>query len=153
MSARPGRWRPVPGCLPWLAVLAVTMSLLPAAPGLAAADPAAVPTAPASRVGALGTVLGRSVFDKDHAEAGHLVDLMVDSHGAPVAAIIDVGGLMGIGARRIAVAWSLLHFTRENNELRIVIDRSLTDLTACPEFRGLDGAEILSPQAARPAAP
>jgi hypothetical protein len=110
-----------------------------------AADPPAVATRPAATLGALGTVLGRSAYDAQRTEIGQLVDLMVDGRGAPVAGIIDVGGLMGIGARRVAVAWSLLRFVREDDVLRIVIDLPLTDLTNCPEFRGLDGAAILAP--------
>ena len=37
--------------------------------------------------------------------------MLVDGAGRPLAAVLDYGGFMGVGRRRIAVAWRALSFT------------------------------------------
>ena len=41
---------------------------------------------------------------------GRIVDVLVDGQGMARAAIIDFGGFLGVGSRKIAVAWQALHF-------------------------------------------
>ena len=55
-------------------------------------------------------ILGQRVTDPDGKEIGRLVDVLVDASGQPQAAIIDFGGFMGVGNRKIAVHWSALRF-------------------------------------------
>ena len=50
------------------------------------------------------------VADPEGKEIGRLVDVLVDDQGQPQAAVIDFGGFMGVGNRKIAVDWSALHF-------------------------------------------
>ena len=56
-------------------------------------------------------VLGQMVADPDGKEIGRLVDVLVGDQGQPQAAVIDFGGFMGVGNRKIAVDWNALHFT------------------------------------------
>lgn len=90
-----------------------------------------------------GLALGRPVVDLQGMNVGHLVDLLVDGTGAPQAGVIDVGGFIGIGARRVAVGWSLLRFLHQNRETRIVVDLPLADIAAGPEFRGTESMGIV----------
>ena len=39
-----------------------------------------------------------------------VVNVLVDGSGRPLAAVLDYGGFMGVGRRRIAVAWRALSF-------------------------------------------
>src|SRR5271165_566782 len=48
-------------------------------------------------------ILGQRVTDQEGKDVGRLVDVLVDSSGQPQAAVIDFGGFMGVGNRKIAV--------------------------------------------------
>jgi hypothetical protein len=56
------------------------------------------------------SVLGRDVRSLADEDMGHIVDVVVDRAGGPRAAIIDFGGFLGVGSRKIAVDWNALHF-------------------------------------------
>jgi len=109
----------------------------------------AVLALPAHAAPPLGTILGRPVIDVQNETVGQLVDVLVDNAGAPVAAIVDVGGFLGVGARRVAVSWALLRFSAEGNDVRVHVDLRLEDVAAGAEFRGAEGAEILTRRANR----
>ncbi len=93
--------------------------------------------------GDAGTVLGRNVSDSAGADAGLLVDVLVGPDGAPLAGIIDVGGFLGVGVRRVAVAWPLLHFEPDAGGTRIHMDLTVEAAAAAPEFHGPDGTTTL----------
>jgi sporulation protein YlmC with PRC-barrel domain len=86
-------------------------ALLPAPPPEAPSSPppASVPAvqlAPAELTG----LLGHAVVGGEGAELGRIVDLLVDNQGQVRAVVVDVGGFMGVGSRKVAVAWSALRF-------------------------------------------
>ena len=101
-------------------------------------------------VGANGviSVLGRRVVDPSGDEIGRIVDLLVDKSGVARGAVIDAGGFMGIGARRVAVAWETLHFTvNGDGEVRISEDLSVDTVSAAPEYKGADQpVQMLGPK-------
>ncbi|MCW3473789.1 PRC-barrel domain-containing protein [Limobrevibacterium gyesilva] len=76
----------------------------PPPPPVAAGD--LVP--PNEVVGLLGHV-ALSAAGKD---LGRVVDVLVDTQGIVRAVVIDVGGFFGVGSRKVAFAWSALHFAR-----------------------------------------
>jgi hypothetical protein len=43
-------------------------------------------------------------------ELGTIVDLLIDAQGRVRAVVVNVGGFMGVGNRKVAVAWSALRF-------------------------------------------
>jgi hypothetical protein len=55
-------------------------------------------------------LLGHVVVGANSAELGRIVDLLVDAQGRVRAVVVDVGGFMGVGSRKVAVAWSALRF-------------------------------------------
>lgn len=81
------------------------------------------------------SILGRSVHGPDDNQVGRIVDVLVDDQGQPRAAVIDFGGFMGIGKRRIAVAWRALHFLPAAQEYRIRIDMTVDQIKATPEYK------------------
>ncbi len=96
-------------------------------------------------------ILGQRVFDTDGDEVGLLVDVLVDVSGRPKAGVVDVGGFLGVGTRRIALAWPLLHFVNDNGDMRITGDLSQDEAAAAPEYRGTEGMTIVvGRHAARP---
>lgn len=82
-----------------------------------------------------GTLLGRRVFEANGQEIGRMVDVVVDRDGRPVAALIDVGGFMGIGIRRVAVGWETLRFNHAPGDTRIIELLSLDEVAAAPEVK------------------
>ena len=55
-------------------------------------------------------ILGRDVRSMADEDMGRIVDILVDGEGRVRAAIIDFGGFLGVGSRKIAVEWKALHF-------------------------------------------
>ena len=116
----------------------------PAASSPAASSPAApAVTARTLSAAAAGTVLGRDVFDTDGDNVGRLVDVLVSRDGVPLAGVIDVGGFLGVGSRRVAVAWRLLRFTPQDGELRLTMNLTHDSAAAAPEYRGSDNGYVV----------
>ncbi len=78
--------------------------------------PAANPTPPAApemtvlNKHEVEGILGREVRSAADEDMGRIVDVLVDRAGQVRAAIIDFGGFLGVGSRKIAVDWNALHF-------------------------------------------
>ena len=71
--------------------------------------PSVVPAEQVAPVELMG-LLGHSVVDAAGGELGRIVDLLADGQGRVRAVVVDVGGFMGVGNRKVAVAWSALRF-------------------------------------------
>ncbi|MDQ2805258.1 MAG: PRC-barrel domain-containing protein, partial [Pseudomonadota bacterium] len=83
-------------------------------------------------------ILGRPVTGPAGVQIGRLIDVLVDGTGQPQAAVLDVGGFMGVGSRSIAVHWNTLHFAPWNQGNAIRLDLTLDQIKAVPEYRGLN---------------
>jgi len=83
----------------------------------------------------LRRILGKEVRSASDQAMGRIVDLLVDESGQPRAAIIDFGGFLGVGARKIAIDWSTLKFdtARPNEPVEVVLDRD--EIKAAPEYK------------------
>jgi hypothetical protein len=80
-------------------------------------------------------ILGQRVTGPDGQQIGRLVDVLVDANGQPQAAIIDFGGFMGVGNRKIAVHWSALRFTPGDPKTKVALEMTQDQIKAAPEFR------------------
>ncbi len=102
------------------------------------------------------SVLGRTITDKKGQEIGRIVNVLVDQWGKPRAAVIDFGGFMGVGSRRIAVAWRALHFVPDaKGGPTITLDMTPDQIKATPAYQGATGPVTVAapPAAAHPAPP
>ena len=105
------------------------------------ASPAAPAPAPPPSVTIIGArdahgVLGRDVRSPTDEDMGHIVDVIVDRVGIVRAAVIDFGGFLGVGSRRIAVDWNALHFGRiANKSDSITLELTKAQVTAAPEYK------------------
>src|ERR1700692_1921052 len=61
-------------------------------------------------------VLGRDVRSTTDEGMGRIVDVVVDRAGLVRAAVIDFGGFLGVGSRKIVVDWNALHCGRIANK-------------------------------------
>jgi hypothetical protein len=81
-------------------------------------------------------VLGREVRSATDENMGRIVDVLVDRSGQVRAAIIDFGGFLGVGSRKIAVDWNALHFPAPDKpRSRITLDLSRDQVNAAPEYQ------------------
>ncbi len=64
------------------------------------------------------SLLGRSVRSAGGDELGRVIDIIIDKDGHPRAAIIDFGGFLGVGTRKIAVDWRALRFAADGGKER-----------------------------------
>jgi hypothetical protein len=80
-------------------------------------------------------ILGERVTDLEGKDLGRLVDVLVDVNGQPQAAIIDFGGFMGVGNRKVAVHWSGMHFKPGDPKHKVTLEMTPDQIKAAPEFR------------------
>jgi len=97
------------------------------------------------------SVLGHPVVDADGRTIARLIDVLVDPNGQPVAAVLDFGGFMGVGIRRIAVFWSTLRFESGAGTHRIILTLTQDQYQAAPEYRDPEKpAPVVVPVAPEP---
>jgi hypothetical protein len=81
-------------------------------------------------------VLGRDVRSPADENMGRIVDVIVDRGGTVRAAVIDFGGFLGVGSRKIVVDWNALHFGRiANKSDSITLELTKDQVTAAPEYK------------------
>ena len=84
---------------------------------------------------ALG-ILGREVRSPANENMGRVVDVIVDREGTVRAGVIDFGGFLGVGSRKIVVDWSALHFGRVANKRdSITLELTKEQVTAAPDYK------------------
>jgi len=86
-------------------------------------------------------VLGREVRSAADENMGRIIDVIVDRVGRVRAAVIDFGGFLGVGSRKIAVDWNALHFTAVDGNDRITVEFTRDQVKAAPEYQ--DGKSII----------
>ena len=87
-------------------------------------------------------ILGREVLSATNENMGRIVDVLVDRGGQVRAAIIDFGGFLGVGSRKIAVDWAALHFPPPAKPgARITLELTRDQVKAAPEYR--DGKPVI----------
>jgi hypothetical protein len=131
------------------------------APSTAPASPAAAPsTNPSPGTPAMvlddqevSTILGKSVRSSADEDMGRIVDIVVSRDGQIHAAIIDFGGFLGIGTRKIAVDWRALNFAPQGKPGTITLELTRNQVRLAPEYKrgepvvvvGATGAERTMP--------
>jgi PRC-barrel domain len=106
-------------------------------------------------------VLGREVRSAADENMGRVVDILVDPTGQIRAAVIDFGGFLGVGSRKIAVDWNALHFSPTASEgNRITLELTRDQVKAAPEYKEGKPVVVLGPsgntetlQLSKPATP
>ena len=87
-------------------------------------------------------ILGREIRSTADENMGRIVDVLVDGKGTTRAAIIDFGGFLGVGSRKIAVAWTALHFVpAAEKRYGIVLELTRDQVKPAPEYK--EGKPIL----------
>lgn len=107
------------------------------------------PSSPRSSEGAgaskhrdLESVLGRDVRTRVEEDMGRIIDLLADRNGRVQAAVIEFGGFMGIGTRKIAIEWSALRFESGGKQPQVILDMTRDQLRKAPEYKPNEPAVV-----------
>jgi hypothetical protein len=81
-------------------------------------------------------ILGREVRSAANENMGRIVDVIVDREGTVRAAVIDFGGFLGVGSRKIVVDWNALHFGKVANKSdSITLELTKEQVSKAPEYK------------------
>jgi hypothetical protein len=87
-------------------------------------------------------ILGRDVRSAADENMGRIVDVLVDNTSQVRAAIIDFGGFLGVGSRKIAVDWNALHFPQPGKPgQHVTLELTRDQVKAAPEYQ--DGKPVV----------
>jgi hypothetical protein len=80
-------------------------------------------------------ILGKDVVSAKGEDMGRIVDVLFDEKGEAHAAVIDFGGFLGVGTRKIAISWKALRFDLGEKKNVIALDLDREQLKAAPEYK------------------
>ncbi len=80
------------------------------------------------------SLLGLDAVDATGEKIGNVFHVLADEQGRLIAAAIDRGGFLGLGARKIAVAWSALQFERGGREGVDVLELSRDQMRVAGDY-------------------
>jgi PRC-barrel domain len=151
--------------LPWRSAQATPSPQPAAAQQPAAAPPPAAAPAPQNDENAkeektsvpatvvdgeqLESVLGMETFGSTGDDMGRIVDIIVDRTGQIRAAIIDFGGFLGVGSRKIAVDWRSLHFDPKKAGA-VVVNLTKDQLRVTPIYKAAEPVVMVGGPGAKP---
>jgi hypothetical protein len=81
-------------------------------------------------------ILGREIRSAANEDMGRVVDVIVDREGTVRAAVIDFGGFLGVGSRKIVVDWSAMHFggvAKKRDSITLELNKA--QVAAAPEYK------------------
>jgi hypothetical protein len=97
-------------------------------------------------------ILGKEVLSAKAEDMGRIVDVLFDEKGQPHAAVIDFGGFLGVGTRKIAISWNALRFDLGEKKNVIALDLDREQLKAAPEYKYAESDKPI-PVVAQPQSP
>lgn len=83
-------------------------------------------------------IIGTDVVTSSDEQLGTISDVVIDGDGSILAAVIDVGGFLGIGAKPVAVSFESLSAAPSGDGEKIVVGLTKDELNSAPEFKTLD---------------
>jgi len=122
-----------------LVLLAFAIASAVASPAVTAG--AAEGTASAEPTAKLESILGKDVKTLPEGDGGRVIDLLVDNRGQVRAAVVEFGGFLGIGTRKIAVDWSAFRFAGPS----VMVDVTRDQLRATPEYKEKEAPFVAKP--------
>ncbi|OCP00314.1 MULTISPECIES: PRC-barrel domain-containing protein [unclassified Ensifer] len=107
------------------------------APGAVATSDATYLTEQASDQIAASTYMGQTVYNAGDESIGEINDLIIKKDGAVEAAVIGVGGFLGIGEKNVAVPFDRITIAEQPNtdDLKLTTTETADTLKAAPEFK------------------
>lgn len=84
--------------------------------------------------------IGTTVYNSNNESIGEINDLILQKDGGIVAAVIGVGGFLGIGEKNVAVPMSNIMVSQNEtgSDLKLTTSETADTLKNAPEFKTLD---------------
>jgi sporulation protein YlmC with PRC-barrel domain len=105
----------------------------------ALAQPAGAPSRPMTALPQDGTPVNnyyrQDVYDPADNKIGKVTDLLVEKNGQVAAAIVSVGGFLGVGEKDVAVPFNALRLIQKNQKWYLVMNADKDALKSAPGFK------------------
>jgi sporulation protein YlmC with PRC-barrel domain len=75
-----------------------------------------------------------SVYDPSEHKIGDVTDLMIDGNGNVTAAIISVGGFLGVGQKDVVIPFKELKVSTRDGKDWLVLNRTKDELKMAPAY-------------------
>lgn len=98
-------------------------------------------------------ILGKSIRGSSGESMGRIVDVLVSRSGDMRGAVIDFGGFLGVGSRKIAVEWGALRFGDGDKRSSITVELTRDQLRVAPEYKAGEPVVILGAAVPVPSTP
>ena len=83
-------------------------------------------------------LVNKNVYDAKEEKIGEINDLVLDrSNGMVSAAVIGVGGFLGIGEKNVAVPFQNIKVSMKDSKEWLTLNASKDELKAAPEFKAI----------------
>jgi hypothetical protein len=92
------------------------------------------------------SLLGKKVRGPAGEDMGRVVDLLLDARARLLAVVIDFGGFLGVGVRKIAIDWRLVRFMPDDPDAPIALTLGKTEIQAAPEYKEGSGVMVGPPE-------
>lgn len=85
------------------------------------------------------TFIGQGVYNANNESIGNINDLIMKKEGGIVAAIVGVGGFLGIGEKNVAVPMEKITVAQntQDGSVKLTTSETAESLKAAPEFKTL----------------
>jgi sporulation protein YlmC with PRC-barrel domain len=80
-------------------------------------------------------IIGATVQNENHETVGKVQDVYVDSVGAIKKVVVSVGGFLGMGAKNVAVNWSDIRFSRDDESVVLTTTWTKDSLKEMPDYK------------------
>lgn len=83
------------------------------------------------------TYIGQAVYNGGDESIGKISDLIMEKNGGIAAAVIGVGGFLGIGEKWVAVPFEKISITQvpDSDDVKLTTSETAESLQAAPEFK------------------
>jgi sporulation protein YlmC with PRC-barrel domain len=118
------------------ATIIVLMSVAPmaqSAPSTVGPSARFIPTVPAD-VTTVTNYLKQNVYDPSNNKIGDILDLVVEKDGRITAAMVGVGGFLGLGQKNVVIPFDALTVSQKNNHRRLTLNTTKDALKSAPGF-------------------
>ena len=91
-------------------------------------------------------IIGASVVDSSNQSIGSVNNLLLDTGGNVTAAVVGVGGFLGIGEKNVAISFKSLNITRDaNGSEKVTTQVSKNELQQAAAFKPYEPARTERP--------
>jgi hypothetical protein len=83
--------------------------------------------------------IGQNVYNRANEKIGDVEEILIDGDGRVLAAVVGVGGFLGMGEHKVAVTYRSFQMTRDTGgKAKLVVDIDKPALMNAPQYKPTD---------------